>query len=65
MTKDELIAKQQMEIEMLKQLNTNFLESDNAIYKILHCIGGPLNDNKLGYTKEQLDPFFRIRDWLQ
>ena len=32
------------------------------ILTIIYCIGGPLNDNVLNYTKEQMVTFFRIAE---
>jgi hypothetical protein len=29
------------------------------------CIGGPLNDNKLGYSKEQLVTFQKMLDVIE
>jgi hypothetical protein len=29
------------------------------------CIGGPLNDNKLGYSKQQMVTFWRIKEELE
>ena len=60
MTKDELIAKQQMEIENLKLHLSRFKDARDRIIKYMVCIGGPLNDNKLMYTNEQKQIFFRI-----
>ena len=64
MTHEELIAKQQLEIENLKQEKQAWIDAETEIYGILFSIGGPLNDNRLGYIKEQLAPFRRIRDIL-
>ena len=36
----------------------------NAINHIV-CIGGPLNDNKLGYSKQQMVTFWRIKEELE
>lgn len=30
-----------------------------------YCIGGPLNDNKLGYSREQMVTFARIGEELE
>jgi len=62
MTKDELISKQQIEIEELKQEAKYKKQSFENIYNILYSVGAPLNDNILGFKKEQLTPFFRISD---
>lgn len=54
MNKDELIAKQQLEIEEMKMK----LISNNETYKQLHgmfySIGAPLNDNILKMNVDQL-----------
>lgn len=53
MTKDELIAKQQLELEDYKST----LEANKGILKNIHgmfySIGAPLNDNKLEFNKAQ------------
>jgi len=53
MTTDELIARQAMQIEELRDdlsnLKTNI---DNALSH-LYCVGGPLNDNKLEFNQKQ------------
>lgn len=53
MTKDELIAKQQLQIEEYKQM----LEENSEIKKSLtgkfYNIGEPLNDNVLQFNKDQ------------
>ena len=54
MTKDELIAKQQLQIEEYKQM----LEENSELIKDLkmrfYAIGQPLNDNVLMFNKDQL-----------
>jgi hypothetical protein len=60
MTKDELIARQQLDIESMKEQIKAYKDSEDNIYNIIYCIGGPLNDNKLGYTKEQMQDFAAI-----
>jgi len=64
MTKNELITKQQLEIESLKSENEFLRKSHDNIFNIIYCIGGPLNDNKLGYTKEQMMDFVKIKNEL-
>lgn len=54
MTKAQLITKQQLEIEKLKALVTEHVEGFNYIHMSLVGIGGGLNDNILGYTKDQI-----------
>ena len=58
----ELVAKQQLEIENLKEKLQRALEDKESIVMELVCIGGPLNDNKLKYTQEQLKILFRIHE---
>jgi len=60
MTKDELIAKQQLDIESMKEQIKAYKESEDDIYNIIYCIGGPLNDNIDGYTMKQLGNFAKI-----
>ena len=62
MTKDELISHQAMKIA---ELEADKLDADsrlNQIHSMIYCIGGPLNDNKKGYTKEQMADFSKIAD---
>lgn len=53
MTKDQLITKQQLQIEEYKSL----LEENSEIIQLLknqfYCIGAPLNDNILQFNKAQ------------
>lgn len=62
MSKDELIAKQQLEIEELKSISSTRKEALRKISRLCTCIGGPLNDNKKGYTKEQMLDFWQINE---
>lgn len=61
MTKDELIVKQQLELEELRAELAELKSSIQRANLIMICIGGPLNDNSLKYTKEQMADFFRIQ----
>lgn len=63
-TESQFIAKQAMEIDALKAQVADFQQRIECIRLILVCIGGPLNDNVLGYTAKQLGPFFRIQEEL-
>jgi len=65
LTKDELITKQALEIERLKELVTISDDKLLDINRIICCIGGPLNDNKLKYTNEQLTPFWKISKLIE
>ena len=60
MTKDELIAKQQLEIESLKRELDGWEETRQIMHNQLYGIGAPLNDNVLNFSKEQLKWFFNI-----
>jgi hypothetical protein len=57
---DALIAQQAREIAELKEQVTAYKDAADRIHLMLICIGGPLNDNKLGYTREQLKLFYDI-----
>jgi|GEM_PF-1720501 len=54
MTKDELIAKQQLEIEELKVKVSRQQEAIKKVHSRFTCIGGPLNDNFLEFDKRQM-----------
>jgi len=60
MTKDELITKQALKIEELEEEVRLRKEAELTIHRIIYCIGGPLNDNKLGYSRPQLKIFADI-----
>lgn len=60
MTKDELITKQQLELEEQRELLSQYKLGYSNIYGIIFCIGGPLNDNKLMYSHKQLSTFSEI-----
>lgn len=64
MTKDELITKQQLEIETLKEQVAAHKDREQQVFYVLYSIGAPLNDNKLRFSKEQLGPFFQISNIL-
>lgn len=53
MTNEELITKQQTEIEELKERNQSMNEALREISGKLTNIGGPLNDNRLEFNREQ------------
>jgi hypothetical protein len=56
----ELIGKQQLEIEHLKIRLRWANEDKQKITSALICIGGPLNDNKLGYSVPQRNYLLQI-----
>lgn len=57
---DKVVARQAREIYDLTDRLTDYEKSATKIRNILYCIGGPLNDNKQGYTRQQLKPFLDI-----
>ena len=54
MTTEELITKQQLEIEQYKSMLEENKEILKAIKGKLYSIGQPLNDNVLKFNKDQL-----------
>jgi len=64
MTKEELITKQQLEIEALKEKIKIADDCRKKIFSVLYSTEGPLNDNILGYSKEQMEPFMEISEIL-
>jgi hypothetical protein len=65
MNEQDVIARQAVKIERLEAENERL--SNNILRATSHivCIGGPLNDNKLSYSKEQLYTFWRIKGELE
>lgn len=64
MTEAELIARQAKQLEELRDEVADLKERTRRARLHIYCIGGPLNDNKLGYTREQMVTFARIADEL-
>jgi hypothetical protein len=64
MTDEQLIAQQAKRIAELEEELALRNEAEREIHMEIYGIGGPLNDNKLGYTKDQMVPFARIADRL-
>ncbi len=65
LTERETIARQAMRLEALEIENERLRRNiKNAINNIV-CIGGPLNDNKLGYSKQQMVTFWLIKEELE
>lgn len=64
MTKDELITKQQLEIESLREEQEAFEYACTKILNTMYSIGGPLNDNRDGFTNKQLQWFAKIEGIL-
>lgn len=64
MTEAELIARQAKQLEELREEVAELKDRARKARLHIYCIGGPLNDNKLGYTLEQMVTFARIADEL-
>ena len=64
MNEEEIIYRQATKLERLEAENAHLKECISRALLHIICIGGPLNDNKLGYSKEQLYTFHRIKDEL-
>lgn len=64
MTDTEVIAAQAKRILELEQYQADARERFARIHGIIYCIGGPLNDNRLQFTREQQAVFFRIAEQL-
>ena len=60
MNRDKLIAQQALKIAELEEYMKHYENMTAEIHGIIFCIGGPLNDNKLGYTPSQMVPFDQI-----
>lgn len=56
----ELIARQAKRLEENADLIEDLNSRLDRIRLVCTCIGGPLNDNRLGYTREQMVYFFKI-----
>lgn len=61
----EVITRQARKIEDMEVQIHDFEQACKRINGILFNIGAPLNDNILGYTNKQLEPFARIARELE
>ena len=64
MNKTEVIAKQAMQIMELRRKVKDFKGRAKRAMLFMVCVGGPLNDNLLGYNSEQKKLFVKICDAL-
>lgn len=64
MTESELIARQANQIEELLDEVADLKKRIRRASSHIDCIGGPLNDNKLGFSKQQMVTFTRISEEL-
>lgn len=62
MTNEEVIAYLIKENLELKNTNKKLYKFLKKICNMIYCIGGPLNDNKLKYSNEQLVIFSEIAE---
>ena len=62
MTDVELIARLAKRIVELELSNQDLEKRMADIQLHIICVGGPLNDNKLGYSRTQLVTFAKIMD---
>jgi hypothetical protein len=62
--KNALIAKQALRISELERENKDMRLCIKKVFSYLYETGGPLNDDKLGFSKEQKKMFSNISDTL-
>lgn len=62
MSDDQMIAAQARRISALEAALSVCAYAASSIRLEIFGIGGPLNDNKLGYSREQWAPFWRISE---
>jgi hypothetical protein len=59
-TEAKLIAQQALKIANLEAEVTRMNDDRRSIHMVIYGIGGPLNDNRRGYTREQMTDFALI-----
>lgn len=65
MTDDEVIAYLARELAKSQERCARYLEDIEEAHGMFICIGGPLNDNKLGFNKEQIKYLQKICNALE
>jgi hypothetical protein len=65
MTKDELITKQQLEIEQYKEMLEENADIVSSLTGLFFNIGQPLNDNVLNFNKEQQKWCFSVINLIE
>jgi hypothetical protein len=65
MTKDELIVKQQLELEKYKKMLEDNKKLKSKIVRKFYACGQPLNDNVLQMNKEQMKWCFEVMDLVE
>ena len=61
----ELIARQAKQIEELRDKVADLKSRAERASSHIYCIGGPLNDNRRGYSRQQMVTFSLIADELR
>ena len=64
MTDAELIARQSKQLEELRDEVADLKERIRKARMHIYCIGGPLNDNRLGYSRPQMVTFALMAEEL-
>ena len=65
MTKEQLIVKQQLEIEELRERVKQAEEVKHKVHMLCYGIGAPLNDNKLNFNSKQMGLIWDIHEEVQ
>ncbi len=65
MTREELIVRQQLQIEEYKQMLQENSEIIKTIKGRFYNIGHPLNDNILEFNKEQMAWCFKVAELVE
>jgi hypothetical protein len=65
MTREELIVRQQLQIEEYKQMLQENSEIIKTIKGRFYNIGQPLNDNILEFNKEQMAWCFKVAELVE
>lgn len=60
----QVIARQAAKIERLEAENDALKAGIKRARSHIICIGGPLNDNRLGFSREQMMTFYLIKGAL-
>jgi hypothetical protein len=65
MRPNDVIVRQAVKIETLEEANERMRQCLAGAKLYIICVGGPLNDNTLRYSSEQLVTFQKILDVLE
>lgn len=65
MTDTELIARQAKQIEELRDKVSDLKSRAERAASHIYCVGGPLNDNRLNYSRPQMVTFSLIAEELR